>query len=272
MDLKKKVRHIKSIERKAALERSPKSNIILQYCQTIRYALQEDGDYPLKPGGLKLYRRLRKIRQSLHRSNKLWPNSDLETLLNVLNIIEEMKLQYRRVNRLYKLIFKANRVLSQDATAEKVEAGMLVYFDNLIDLFTHSRLRVDRAAFENILRYTAGYWGGLFHHYDCKDIPRTNNELEVYIRSLKTSYRKTTGRSSCQEYILRYGAYVCLLDSLASQEGMLFRLRQVDYGAFRKCFFEIRSFRDRLSFKRVLSEDLNGFLCALELDWAKVAV
>ena len=52
VDLKKKVRHIKPIERKAALESSRKSNVILQYCQTLRYALQEDGDYPLKPGGL----------------------------------------------------------------------------------------------------------------------------------------------------------------------------------------------------------------------------
>ena len=196
VDLKKKVRHIKLIERKSALESSRKSNIILQYCQTIRYALQEDGDYPLKPGGLKLYRRLRKIRQSIQRSNKLWPNNDLEKLLNVLNTLEEMKPQYRRVNRLYKLIFRANRILNQDVSAEKVEAAMFVYFDDLMELFAHSKMRVERAAVENILRYTAGYWAGLFHSYDCKDIPRTNNELEVYIRSLKTSYRKTTGRSS----------------------------------------------------------------------------
>ncbi len=272
VDLKKKVRHIKPIERKAAFESSRKSNVILQYCQTIRYALQEDDDYPLKPGGLKLYRRLRKIRQSIQRSNKVWPNSDLEKLFNVLSILEEMKTQYRCTNRLYKLIFRANRILSQDETADKVEADMLAYFDDLIDLFARSKMRVERAAFENILRYAAGYWAGLFHYYDRRDIPRTNNELEVYIRSLKTSYRKTTGRSSCQDYIIRYGAYVCLLDSLVSQEQILFGLRRVSYRLFRRCFAEIRRFRGRLSFKRALSEDLNGFLCELELDWAKIIV
>jgi|SRR5208282_2707465 len=272
VDLKRKVRQIKPIERKAALESSGKTKVILQYCLAIRYALQEDGDYPLKPGGLRLYRRLRKIKQSIRRSNNLCPNSDLENLLRVLRIVEELKLQYRRVNRLYKLIFKANRVLSQDAPAGKVEADMFAYFDCLMELFAHSKLRVERAAFENILRYTAGYWAGLFYHYDCKDIPRTNNELEVYIRSLKTSYRKTTGRSSCQDYIIRYGAYVCLLDSLASQEEVLFGLRRVGCEAFRRCFIEIRRFRGRLSLKRSLSEDLNGFLCALELDWAKIVV
>lgn len=272
VDLKKKVRHIKPIERKAALENSRESNVILQYCQAIRHALQEDGNYPLKPGGLKLYRRLRKICQSMQRSNKLWPNSDLEKLLKVLNILDEMKLQYRRTNRLYKLIFRANRILSQDVSSKKVEADMLLYFDDLIELFANSKLRVERAAAENILRYTAGYWAGLFHHYDRKDIPRTNNKLEVYIRSLKMSYRKTTGRSSCQEYIVRYGAYVSLLDLLASQEEILFGLRRVGYGAFRRCFVEVRSFRCRLSLKRALSEDLKGFLCGLELDWAKIMV
>jgi hypothetical protein len=272
VDLKKKARHIKPIERKSALESSRKSTIILQYCQTIRYALQEDADYPLKPGGLKLYRRLRKIRQSIHRSNKLWPNNDLEKLLNVLSTLEEMKPQYRRVNRLYKLIFRANRILNQDASAEKVETAMFVYFDDLMELFAHSKMRVERAAVENILRYTAGYWAGLFHSYDCKDIPRTNNELEVYNRSLKTSYRKTTGRSSCQEYIIHYGAYVCLLDSFASKKDILFGLRLVGCGAFRRCFTEIRRFRGRLSLKRVLSEDLNGFLCGLEFGWAKIMV
>ena len=43
------------------------------------------------------------------------------------------------------------------------------------------------------------------------EIPRTNNDLERFIRKLKTAHRKTTGRASCQGYIVRYGAYVALL-------------------------------------------------------------
>jgi hypothetical protein len=53
---------------------------------------------------------------------------------------------------------------------------------------------------------------------------------------------------------------------------MLFRLRLVGYDTFRRFYVDIRSFRGRLSFKRVLTEDLKGFLCGLELDWARVAV
>jgi hypothetical protein len=38
-----------------------------------------------------------------------------------------------------------------------------------------------------------------------------------------------------------------------------------------RCYGEIRSFRCRLSFKRCLSLDFNGFLCGLEQEWAKIS-
>jgi hypothetical protein len=267
VDLKKKVRGIKAIERKAEFENDKKSKVVLQYCQAIRYALLDEGKYPLEPGGLKLYRMLRQIKQSLERNNHLQSEKCLEKLLKVLSIVDELKPKYRRVKRLYKLIFKANAILKQKVPAAKVQADMRMYVDGLRNL-NYWRLD-DRGAVLNILEFTVRYWDGLFHHYDHKAIPRTNNDLETYIGSLKVAHRKTTGRASCQAYIIRYGAYVALLDPLVSQVDMLVRVRFVGYGAFRQCFREIRSFRGRLSFKRVLKEDLKGFLCSLELDWAK---
>ena len=132
--------------------------------------------------------------------------------------------------------------------------------------------REEKAAVLNILRFTASYWEGLFYHYDNPQIPRTNNDLERFIRKLKTSHRKTTGRASCQGFILRYGGYVALLNDCVSESEMLFRLRLVGYGAFRLCFGEIRSFRCRLSLKRALKDDFKGFLLALEQEWAKISV
>ena len=263
VDLKKKARGIKAIERKTQLENDKKSQVILQYCQAIRYALLDEGEYPLEPGGLKLYRTLRQIKQSLEHNNKLQQDTCLEKLLKVLGKVDELKSRYRRVRRLYKLIFKANVILKQEASASKVQADMRMYVDGLRNL-NYWRLE-DRGAILNILKFTASYWDGLFHHYDYKEIPRTNNDLETYINSLKVAHRRTTGRASCQAYIIRYGAYVALLNPLASQVDVLFRLRRVGYGAFRHCFAEIRSFRGRLSFKRALREDLTGFLCGFEV-------
>lgn len=181
-----------------------------------------------------------------------------------------MKTQYHRIKRLYKLIFEANTILRQEASAQKVQADMQAYVDELISL--HFKRLDEKAAVLNIIKFTHSYWEGLFYHYDCREIPRTNNDLEVYIRSLKTAHRKTTGRASCQGHIVRYGAYVALLDSHVSQKETLFHLRSVPYGSFRRCFVEIRSFRFRLSFKQSLSRDLEGFLRSQEECWAKTAV
>jgi hypothetical protein len=49
VDLKKKLRGIKPIEQKATQTPNKQTQLILQYCQTIRFALQDDGHYPLKP-------------------------------------------------------------------------------------------------------------------------------------------------------------------------------------------------------------------------------
>ena len=270
MILKKKVRGIKPIERYSACKIDKESQLILQYCRAIRFALQDDGCYPLEPGGLKLYRRLSTIQQSLQRDNRVHPNPDLERLLKKLSIVDELKLQYRRIKRLYRLIFEANRILKQELPLEKIQADMLFYFEELTKL--RFRSQEERGAVCNILRFTASYWEGLFYHYDHLEIPRTNNDLERFIRKLKTAHRKITGRASCQGYIVRYGAYVSLLNETVSELDMLFRIRLVKFGVFRQCFCEIRSFRRRLSFKRCLSWNFNGFVSALEQEWAKIPV
>ena len=270
VDLKKKVRGIKSIEQTAACRTNRESQLIFKYCCAIRFALQDDGCYPLEPGGLKLYRRLKTIQQSLEHDNRVHPDLELERLLRKLAIIDELKPQYRRVKRLQRLIFEADSILKQAASSDRVEADMLAFFGKLTKL--HFRCCEDRAAVHNILRFMASYWEGLFYHYDYADIPRTNNDLERFIRKLKVTHRKTTGRASCQGFIVRYGAYVALLDDSLSQGEVLFRLRLVRYGAFRRWYGEVRSFRFRLSFKRRLTGDFRGFLCALEQEWAKIPV
>jgi hypothetical protein len=270
VDLRKKVRGIKPIEQNVACKNDKQNQLILQYCRAIRFALQEDGCYPLEPGGLTLYYRLIAIQQSLQRDYRVHPNIEMERLLRKLTIVDDLNLQYRRIKRLYRLIFEANRILKQDSNSEKVQRDMLLYFDKLMQL--HFRRREEKAAVCNILRFTASYWEGLFYHYDHLEIPKTNNDLERFISRLKSVHRKTTGRASCQGYIIRYGAYVSLLDDSLCQAEVLFRLRLVGYWAFRRCYREIRSFRVRLSFKRSLAEDFKGFLFALEQEWASVPV
>ena len=44
--------------------------------------------------------------------------------------------------------------------------------------------------------------------YDHQEFPRTNNDMERSIRSLKTQYRRVSGRKNWNAYLLRYGRCV----------------------------------------------------------------
>jgi hypothetical protein len=45
-------------------------------------------------------------------------------------------------------------------------------------------------------RVSRSYWRGLFHCYDMRELPRTNNGLEQYFGSARHHERRATGRKS----------------------------------------------------------------------------
>jgi hypothetical protein len=49
---------------------------------------------------------------------------------------------------------------------------------------------------------------GLVQCYDLPGFPRTNNDMEISIRALKTRYRRISGRKNWNAYLLRYGRCV----------------------------------------------------------------
>lgn len=69
-ELKKQVREIRPLERKAAKRDDEMGGIIHDYCQAVRSAITDDGRPPLRPSGLRLHARLTAITQSLARMGK----------------------------------------------------------------------------------------------------------------------------------------------------------------------------------------------------------
>jgi len=67
VQLKKKVRGIRPIERKLEGRQDPEAEVIRSYCAAVRSALTDDGRPPLEASGLKLHDRLAKVAQSLDR-------------------------------------------------------------------------------------------------------------------------------------------------------------------------------------------------------------
>ncbi len=67
VQLKKKARAIRPIERKVEGRQDHEAEVIRGSCAAVRSALTDDGRPPLEPSGLKLHGRLTKVAESLDR-------------------------------------------------------------------------------------------------------------------------------------------------------------------------------------------------------------
>jgi hypothetical protein len=117
-------------------------------------------------------------------------------------------------------------------TSAEVRQAVTTY---LVDLTTHQATDPeDQTVVDHINRIFRSFWWGLFASYDVTGLPRTNNELERYIRQIKMSQRRVSGRKNVQDFIIRYGAYAALIDEAESLDELLLRLEQVDHAEFLK--------------------------------------
>ena len=83
-------------------------------------------------------------------------------------------------------------------------------------LFAHMQRRLDQWA------------PGLFWTYDVQALPRTNNGLETDIGNIKEQYRRTTGRRSLKDYLMRYGPYLAFDDENDDPQELLLWFRDVE--------------------------------------------
>jgi hypothetical protein len=73
----------------------------------------------------------------------------------------------------------------------------------------------ERRCLEHFLHMTTNMRLRLFHCYDLEGMPRTNNDLKGFIRSVKTRYRRVSGRKNWNRYLIRYGARVAFYEARA---------------------------------------------------------
>jgi hypothetical protein len=155
--------------------------------------------------------------------------------------------------------------LSPPKTSAEVAQAVKDYLANLT-----TRLATDpedQSVADHINRILRSFWWGLFACYDVAGLPRTNNELERFIRHIKMGQRRVSGRKNVQDFVIRYGAYAALVDEAESQAELLARLEQVDQAEFLKE-------RNRLSLTLIQQAKMHRFrfhradyLADLEARW-----
>jgi hypothetical protein len=72
---------------------------------------------------------------------------------------------------------------------------------------------MERYGLQHFLDVTANMRPHLIQCYDLTSLPRTNNDMEGFIRAIKTRCRRLTGRQSWNPYLLRYGRRVAYYEA-----------------------------------------------------------
>jgi len=126
----------------------------------------------------------------------------------------------------------------------------------------------DQQVVAHITQTFRNRWWGLFACYESAGLPHTNNEMETFLRRLKTGQRRITGRKNVHDFIVRYGRFAAFLDATESQQALLSRLLQVPLSAFEQVRAELDSFQELEQKRHRFRHNQPIFLVALETRWA----
>jgi hypothetical protein len=191
--------------------------------------------------------------------------------------------QVSSLRRMRAWVLAAEHLLSGDwAQSEKALSNATVAqrFDQWLNqlaesLQSESVSDHERQCLEHFLQTTHNFRPHLILCYDVKGLPRTNNETERYIRSLKTRARRMSGRKNWNSYLLRYGRYIAYYDCLVKQEAgdatLEHRLKQVSHQQWRIARSSSRIQRsEQLKLWR-FRHKRDQYLLSLELRWQATA-
>ena len=139
-----------------------------------------------------------------------------------------------RYRRQRQWLIDLEHLLDPDRSPPKTSAGVTQSVEAyLADLTTHRASDLeDQAVANHINRIFRSFWWGLFASYDVAGLPRTNNELERYMRRIKTGHRRISGHKNVHDFLIRYGRYAAFVDYQERVDDLLARLSQVKHDDF----------------------------------------
>jgi len=198
-------------------------------------------------------------------------HSLLEALLGVVAVHKTFAGIYARLKRQLGWLVRLDQLLAlpvpfhpSPALAEEIRRQVQAYLDELNQMHLDE---TDRTVVQHIIQTFHNRWWGLFACYQVEGLPRTNNDLEIFLRHLKTGQRRITGRKAVNDFIVRYGSYAAFVDLAESHEQLFARLRQVSDEAFLKERAALRLVEARIQMQCRFHHDRADLLSELEQRW-----
>jgi hypothetical protein len=262
-ELKKKVRGIRDIERHAEQSPSKEAQVVADYCLAVRTVMRDDGKYPLEPPGLQLYQKLQLIAASVERVLAAQPSALLNKLLRMLTVVHQFQPAFEQLVLLFSWIHHIAHLLEADPSCEDPQSQLLTCVHHLRQRCPHKDLLSLVAYLEKI---TVAFTPHLFEYLKQPLLPRTNNDLELFIGRIKKSRRQITGRKNTQEFMLREGSSVAVLFGLPHTDNWVDAFSRVHPTDFHHTLTLLRQPEKRRKCWRA-RHDLAVYLAALEQPW-----
>jgi hypothetical protein len=150
----------------------------------------------------------------------------LERLQTLLARCEGWRAELDSVRQLHRRVLEAERILSGEAlralnlpvTNAMVGQQFDTWCERLRSLVGTQQMSAnERRCLEHFLHVTDNMRPHLIECYDLEMLPRTNNDMEGFIRAIKTRYRRISGRKNWNRYLLRYGRRVAYYEANRAQ-------------------------------------------------------
>jgi len=235
-ELKKQVRGVRVIERKAEKQQGEEAEVVLDYCAAVRSAVTDDDRPPLAASGLKLQDRLTKVAASLDRvaaKVRHLPKGLEKLRLLLRRGLEQTAGLWPPIRTTYRWVKRVARLLENksELPAKQVRRGLSALLSKIRQAAEQAKDPVVAEQLRWFVKVTKHWWGGLFHCYDSPDIPRTNNDLEHLFGSHRYHERRASGRKQASPGLVVQGS-VRVVSSMATRlrpdEGLRLRAGYVE--------------------------------------------
>ena len=280
-ELKKKIRQIRPIEIAAQQsDKTPESQIILDYCLAIRTVMGTKGKYPLEFPGVELYKKLIQIVDSLDRLLLSRSSQLLSKLRQRLSVLPTYQASFALLNQALKWIRQIAHLLDTEIAAAQAVPDLLNYLAQLkLEIADTTDLSLTREFGSDLTvnallnqwlnhfqKITTSFSCKLFSYRQEPLLPKTNNDLEIFIGQIKKSRRQITGRKNTQSFILREGSAVAILFGLPQDTDWVKSFATVELNTFRTALATLRRSSERSKCWQI-RRDLANYLSVLEQQW-----